>query len=337
MTAEPPRELAFYYPNPLWANGDWIKSILLFFDGVALLVPGYMKDRPERLDRPIVVGLEEHGLLEIIEPEQAVDRSATERLAMAMTDIVTSGALTELEGEATAFAELSMSRLGFYGDEGLYKMIFEELKRRGLARDSEDGVSVPMHPKVRSLVLILLSQITRPYGERINAVLNPTTDMGSLVSGLSELLSLRREGSTGSVVEFDLNTVAVDLAAVPFEEVLDFRRQNLDSHMRYMLRARKFAMELSRMPQEERELAFQIRQTELSDLASDLRNRARKSWRRPASFALSVTGSAVSVVTAPVATAIKMARALVGQGKPAVNTGGVYSYLFNAAKRFGWY
>ena len=204
MTTESPRELAFYYPNPLWANGEWIKSILLFFDGVALLVPGYMKDRPERLDPPIVVGLEEHGLLEIIEPEQAVDRSATESLAMAMTDIVTSEALTELEGEATAFAELSMSRLGFYGDEGLYKMIFDELKRRGLARDSEDGVSAPMHPKVRSLVLILLSQITRPYGETINAVLNPTTDMGSLVSGLSELLSLRREGSTGSVVEFDL-------------------------------------------------------------------------------------------------------------------------------------
>jgi len=44
-----------------------------------------------------------------------------------------------------------MSRLGYYGDDSLARMIFEELKKRGLAKDSEDKVSIPMHPKVRSL------------------------------------------------------------------------------------------------------------------------------------------------------------------------------------------
>jgi hypothetical protein len=42
----------------------WIKNLVLFFDGIALLVPEYMKERPEELDRPIVVGLKQHGLLE---------------------------------------------------------------------------------------------------------------------------------------------------------------------------------------------------------------------------------------------------------------------------------
>jgi len=37
------RELAFYYPNPMWHSGDWIKNLILFFDGIALLVPTYMK------------------------------------------------------------------------------------------------------------------------------------------------------------------------------------------------------------------------------------------------------------------------------------------------------
>ena len=128
-----------------------------------------MKDRPKRLDRPIVVGLEEQGLLEIIEPEKAVGKSATDKLAMAMTDIITSGVLDELAKEETAFHELSMSRLGSYGDKGLYNRIFDELKKRGLAKDSEDKVSIPMHPKVRSLVLVLLSQILRPYGDNIAA------------------------------------------------------------------------------------------------------------------------------------------------------------------------
>ena len=337
MATAETKELAFYYPNPMWARGDWIKNLVLFFDGIALLVPDYMKDRPERLDRPIVVGLEEQGLLEIIEPERAVGKPATEQLATAMTDIITSGVLDELAKEETAFHELSMSRLGSYGDEGLYNMIFDELKKRGLAKDSEDKVSIPMHPKVRSLVLVLLSQILRPYGDNINATLSPATDMGSMVSALSELLSLKMKPSIGSVVEFDLNTVTVDLAAVPFDEVLDFRKQNLDAHKRYMLYTRKFAMELSRMPEDEREVAFEIRQTELNDLASDLRNRARKSWKRPAAFALTLAGSALSILTAPIAAALTIGGSLIGHKKPSEIDNGAYSYLFDARSRYSRY
>jgi hypothetical protein len=119
------RELAFYYPNPMWYNPDWVKNLILFFDGIALLVPAYMRRRPEEIDPAIVAGLKKHGLLYIIEPEKAVDKAATEKLAMAMTDIITSGALDHLAKEDTAFHELSMSRLGSSGDEGLAKMIFE--------------------------------------------------------------------------------------------------------------------------------------------------------------------------------------------------------------------
>ena len=337
MTTGETRELAFYYPNPMWSYGNWIKNLVLFFDGIALLVPDYMKEWPEELDRPIVVGLKEQGLLEIIEPEKAVDKSATEKLAMAMTDIITSGVLDELAKEKTAFHELSMSRLGSYGDEGLYNMIFDELKKRGLAKESKDKVSIPMHPKVRSLVLVLLSQILRPYGSTINANLSPATDSGEMVMALSELLSLKIEPSGGSVIEFDLNTVTVDLGAVPFDEVLDFRKQNLNTHKRYMLSIRKFAMELSRMPEDEQKLAFEIRQTELSDLASDLRNRARKSWKKPASFALTLAGAALSALTNSIAAAITLAGSLIGHEERSEIDTGAYSYLFRAHSRFDGY
>ena len=337
MTTQEPRELAFYYPNFMWTYGEWIKNLVLFFDGIALLVPEYMKERPEDLDRPIVVGLKDEGLLDIIEPEKAVDKSATEKLAEAMTDIIASGMLDNLTEEETAFRELSMSRLGSYGDEGLYEMIFDELKKRGLARDSEDRVSIPMHPKVRSLVLVLLSQILCPYGNVINAKLSPATDQGVLVSALSEFLSLETSPSVGKVVEFDLNTVTVDVAAVPFDEVLDFRRQNLSAHKRYMLHARKFAFELSRMPKEEQEVNFAIRQTELNDLASELRNRGRKAWKRPASFALTLAGAAASAIAAPIATAVRLGGQVIGHERPGEATTAAYSYLFSARRRFGGY
>ncbi len=321
----------------MWTYGDWIKNLVLFFDGIALLVPRYMKDRPEILDRSTVLSLKEHGLLEIIEPETAVDKSATEKLAMAMTDVISSGVLDELAKEATAFHELSMSRLGSYGDEGLYRMIFEELKKRGLAEESQDNVSIPMHPKVRSLVLVLLSQFLRPYGSVLNANLNPATDMGSMVRALTELLSVRTEHSGGSVIEFDLNTVTVDLGSVPFDEVLDFRQQNLDAHKHYMLSVRKFVMELSRMPEDEQEIAFKLRQAELNDLANELRNRARKAWKKPASFALTLAGSVISALTAPFAAIFSLTSSWVGrEDSNEINTG-AYSYLFRAESRFGRY
>src|SRR5262249_38693782 len=120
-------EFAFYYPNHMWLYADWVKSLILFFDGIALLVPNYMKRRPEEIDPAIVGGLKKHKLLKIIEPEKAVDKIATEKLAMAMTDIIASGSLDSLAKPGSGFHELSMSRLGYWGDEGLAKMIFEEL------------------------------------------------------------------------------------------------------------------------------------------------------------------------------------------------------------------
>ncbi len=200
------REFAFYYPNAMWVSGDWAKNLMLFFDGIALLVPDYMKERPEREDPAIVRGLKEHGLLHIIEPEKSVDHVATEKLVSAMTDIITSGALDQLSNSDTRLRELSMSRMGFSGDQGLAWMILGELKQRNLARDSEDGVSIPMHPDVRSLLLILLAQILRPYGANLDAELSPATDSPRLVTALAEMLALKAIPSTETVIQFDLNT-----------------------------------------------------------------------------------------------------------------------------------
>jgi hypothetical protein len=329
------RELAFYYPNPMWTHGDWIKNLILFFDGIALLVPSYMKERPEEIDPAIVQGLKQHGLLEIIEPEAAVDKAATEKLAMALTDIIASGMLDNLATSDTAFHELSMSRLGYYGNEGLATMIFEELKKRGLAKDSKDKVSIPMHPMVRSLVLVLLAQILRPYGGKINAELSPVTDNPKLVDALAELLSVKTAPSTGHVVAFDLNTVSVNLGSVPIDEVLDFRKENLTEHRRYCVSVRRFVQELSHMPDEERKTVFEERQSELDEIAKQLRKRARKAWKKPASFGLTLTGAAVTLATGNLlGAAISISAALLGYQSLRETEAGAYSYLFNAGGRF---
>lgn len=318
----------------MWSRGDWIKTLILFFDGIALLVPRYMKERPEQIDPAIVAGLKEHGLLEIIEPEKAVDKAATEKLALAITDVIASGVLDCLAKEDTDFHEISMSRLGYFGDQTLARKILDQLKVRGLATDSKDTVSIPMHPKVRSLILVLLSQILRPYGKNIDANLSPVTDKLNMVKALAELMAVKTVSSPGDVIEFDLNTVTVDLGPIPIDEVLSFRAAHLEAHKRYSLSVRKFAMELSRMSEDERQIVFEVRQAELNDLASDLRNRARKAWKKPSSFALTLIGGALSLVASPIAAVLSLGAAAVGYEKSIGIDVGAYSYLFDAHDRF---
>jgi hypothetical protein len=84
--------------------------------------------------------------------------------------------------------------MGGLADSGLAQMMFEELRKRGLARPSEDGVSVPMHRMVRGLYLVLLAQILREAGPSIGAELSPATDRPDVQDALVEILTAAARG-----------------------------------------------------------------------------------------------------------------------------------------------
>ncbi len=189
-------EIAFYYPGPIWRSSDWIKTLILFFDGLGVLLPNYMRGKLEQEDPATAIPLMDKGLLHVLEPEKIVDERATKRLGETMGEIIESGALDTLSKD-TRFHEISYSRMGGYGDERIAGDLWKRLKSKGLAKDSEDGVSIPMHPIVRALILVLLSQILRPHGANLGAELSPATDRPDMVQALEELLSLPNTPSAG--------------------------------------------------------------------------------------------------------------------------------------------
>lgn len=323
-------EFAFYYPGHIWGSGEWIKNLILFFDGIALLVPEYKRFEPELLDPYIATPLADRGLLRILSADSVVDEDATRRLAEAITHFISSGALDKLAGEKTAFHELSRSRLGYYGDQKLSEAILKELKKRGLARDTEDGLSIPMHPKVRVLVLTLLSQILRAQGNNIGLDLSPATDRPQLVHALNELLSIPGSPSTAAVVAFDLEAVGVDLSGVPMDEVLSFKAEHRDKHQAYARTVRKFVRELSPLSATERAAAFEDRQAEIKAMAKELRRISRKAWKKPAGFALSVAGAASALIAGhPIGAIISAASAVIKSKEKKPDPTGPYSYLFS--------
>ena len=287
------------------------------------------------VDPAIAAGLEKEGLLHILDPEKLVDKAATEKLAGAMGNVIESGALDHLSKEDTAFHELSYSRLGYSGDPHLAEAIFKELKARNLVKDTKDGVSIPMHPLVRGLVLVLLAQILRPYGPRFGFELSPATDRFQVVEALQTLLALPSAPSSGHVVSLDLETVGVDLGPVPIDEVLGFRREHLKEHRAYARAIRSFVERLNLLPKAKQEKALRDREEEIRDIAEGLRRSSRKEWKRPAYFALTILGASWTLKTGnPLGALLGAGAALLSPPAEGTHTPNAYSYLFRAAERY---
>ncbi|MFD5248431.1 hypothetical protein ACFWIW_28085 [Amycolatopsis sp. NPDC058340] len=328
------RDVAYHH-EPYWGpgRGEWIKSLLLFFDGIALLVPDYMYERPLFTDPTLAQPLAEMGLLHRLSPETLVDQATAEALTDLLDRLISAGAFDDLDRD-TAFAELSHSRLGGTADAGLTEIILEQLRDRGLARDSKDGVSIPLHPAVRAFVLVVLPQLLRTPAEAAGYALQPVSARARHLQALLDTLDMPTLPTVGHGIALDLEQVTLDLTPVALDEVLDFRRQHGAEHRAYIRDLRNFVRDLASLDHNAREQAFADRREALADAAEELRRLARKSWRRPlASFGLGIAGSAITLASGnPIGAALGAASAFLGLRRQA-DPGSAYTYLFRAQDR----
>ena len=336
-------DFAFYYPGQHWRNVNWIKNLVCFFDGIAMLIPDGMPNPHRGEDEPIVWALEKHKLLRTIRPEEIIDEKATEALAKAFHEIIISGRLDHLMHRRTEstikadFEALAKAKLGTHIDRELAGSISHTLYSRGLAYDPGDGTSIEVDRTILVLVLVLLAHILRPKGEDMGITLSPATDQREVVNVLSEIL--KPESSppeVGDIVSFDMAKVAVDFGAVPIDEILDFRQQHRRQHRDYILSVRQFARDLSLMPPDERKAKFEQRQEELKTLSYDLRRIYRGSWKTLCSVGISLVGAAwIASKGDPIAgtfdRSVAAGTALIADKPTEV---GVYSYLISAKQRF---
>ena len=342
-------DLLYYYPEPFWLTGEssWIKSLLLFFDGVAILLPDYMSGRELIADPSLAESLSDRGLLKVLQPEWFVDSELSNRLAEGMVELIVSGAFDGTAANEAPFAALSMSRMGFAGlsasrmgsrHRGVFEMIHNDLKERGLALDSEDGVSIPLRYDVRIAYLMLLAQEAREAGRRHGFDLHPTTNGDTADEAIRSFLELPPIPSREDVISFDLATASVDLDIVPLDEILDYRRQYGDEHRDYMVSLRRFIVEITAVDGADRQRLLQQRQAELDDQARRLRRLALDAFKTPANaagFALGLTGAAWTLATGDPVPGGLAALGLILGSVPGRGAGSAYSYIFRAHRQWG--
>ena len=328
-------DFAFYYPGQRFQNVDWIKNLICFFDGIAMLIPENMPNYRDRHAEETVLALEAHKLFRVIRPEEVIDGKATKALAKAFRKIIDSERLDHLVG-SSAFHTLAKAKLGTHSDQEFADSIFQELRSRGLAYDLRNDVYVAVDQTVLVLILTLLAHILKSKVEGIT--LSPATDQKDVVDVLRGILEPESAPPVvADVVSFDVNRVGINLNGVPMDEVLDFRRENYCQHRNYIQSVRDFARELSFLPLSEREVKFEQRQEELADLAAGLRKIYRGSWkRRTFSFAIGVTGATWAAFDGdPVAGALTALAAVPTLIPNQPKEIGVYSYLISTKQRFG--
>jgi hypothetical protein len=158
----------------------------------------------------------------------------TEKMTDLVAALIEAGAFDSLAGGA--FAGLSMSRMGQRDANTRASWIYESLVERGLAKETEDGVSIPLHPAIRNLYLVILAQQAREAGAKHQLDLHPVTNSGSAAKTLRTFLNLEPMPTRSQVAAFDLEVVTIDLEQVPLDEVLQFKRSE-DSNPQRVTRA----------------------------------------------------------------------------------------------------
>jgi len=333
-------EVAYYYPAPFWGwrESGWVKSLLLFFDEVAILLPDYMRGRHAAEDPSLVEPLEDRGILRVLEPSRWINDDVASQMATVMVDLMTAGAFDDLDREQY-FQELSQSRIGYGVNVGLAEMLVDELMAMDLARPSEDGVSVPLHPTVRTTILVILAQLPRSAGPGQGLTIHPATSQAQAVRDLLRTLSLPQLPSAAHVVRLDLEPVALDLDLVPLDEVLAFRGEHAQAYRAYTRDLQRFMNEIGAVEAEaDRQKLLVERQQEISDAAHDLQRIARRAFAKNlTSWSMGIAGAAWSASTGdPIGVALTAAGVLVPQlvpnADPSVNA---YSFLFEARDAFG--
>ena len=331
-------EFAYYYPAAHWytdATSDWVKTLLLFFDGVATLVPYDMRKRVIE-DDPAVAGvLVDQGLLQLLNTDDVLygwrrDRDAAKTIEEYIDALEPALAEEPYEPLETPHI-LSVSKIPF--------AVRGFLKQRGLARSIMQGPTSEQLLVPRSVWRIVLTALAQhvsdaePHG--LESVLLPVTDQLDCVSILESRIRFTR----AAVVASDLGMMRINVSAVPIDEVLAFRRQYGTEFRQYRRQLNQYVIQASMATFDQRAQMERDRQEELRDIQSTLEDRARPLQRltQGAAFFLGMLGGGIQMAAGDHAGGaggmVGAFGSLFGGGGERQHQGG-YTYLFRAAKDF---
>jgi len=318
------QEFAYFYSDWIWPTEsiDWMKSLLLFFDGCAISLPNELAMRMIDNDPTLAGALYEQDLLKNFQPGDWLDEVSATHLCRTLERYITTIGWRAYREPLT----ISSSHWGRDLVPQMAKTLTEMMLERGIVtRGGHHEDLVLMRPQVRHLILTLyalaLSNQVAIKSQHAISV-EPVTDNYSV---LSDFVDPQRSATCPidydywphdyldtsppifkmSVISRDISWAmaklkigSFDLSAVPLDELLDFKAQQGAHYRAYARSVRDFVQKLNTDGGETNRLKLLERFDEIGDQADDLSRRTRIAFGRKASAAtLSFAGATWSLAT----------------------------------------
>jgi len=326
--------MAFFY-EPFWRSGAaaTIKTLLLFFDGIALTVPEYAWGAPLMAD-PAFEMLEDQGLLVRLSPEFLIDKTTAESLACVVAELLTAGAFGNLDRKSL-YRRVPTLPMGARVEPLLTDDVLAELAEHGLAAPGRGGAEASIHPTVRSWILAALPQLVRESAEHAGCALQPITTHPQQAHALLDCIDLATLPTAGHIVTTGLEPIGPDLTRIPLIDVLTFREDHAEIWRSYIRRLRNILSDTAIAPPGECDRVFRARYESLASAADDLRRITPKAWGQPtASCLLGIAGGSISYMGPNIAGQMSAGATLFGLGRRS-DPGSAFTYLFASANRAG--
>jgi AcrR family transcriptional regulator len=321
-------ELAHYYGDFIWdvEQTNWVKSLLLFFDGIALALPAANAAQLIDADPVLAQPLAELNLLRNYEPSSWLktevltcqeSKSSLERIASIFESIP--------EGRSPSSAEALEIDAAF---EAMYgKEVMESFSRR--LRRAQDTFGA-MRSNNRSVAVGMTSLLLQ---ENIkDATIQPVIESQNAAGYVAALIGGHDSGRA-RIMAGDLIHVGVDLDTVPLDEVLAFRREHGAEYRAYSQNVRRFTLDLSLMSDSERTSTLIERRAALDDQAAELTRVGRSAFiRQSVGLGFSVAGAAWTLVHGDPWGAVFAAGAAAAglSAAPSGDFGAAYTYVLRA-------
>jgi hypothetical protein len=268
----PVPEFAYYYGDFIWDEEltGWIKSLLLFFDGIALTLSTREADRLIESSSVLAQPLAELGLLRNYEPDLLMSAP----IPASSRYFTRSGLLAQF--------------LRQYVEDGR--------PSKGFMAASMNLILTTNHECGGNLDANLRALGGKNTSDLLSAVIKEVTIEPVIddenAAAFAAILEGSLDGRRGKIVTGDLVQIGLDLSAVPLDEVLGFRSEYGSEYRTYARDIRKL-LQLSLIDEANQQSALMDRRAELRDREERLRKIGRAAFARQALvFGFGLAGAA---------------------------------------------
>ena len=354
------QELAYYATDWIWPshNLDRMKSLLLFFDGIAMTLPEQhfqsAVDREPILAQPLL----ERGLLHNLKPEKWLTKDVAVGLRGLVGRLLSDRSLAM--GRYDMDSRLTLTFGHFISSAEDSSRILDELRAQGVIAGygADDIVTLPAYNRAAILTALAValqasisdfsiqpvirssypedrsSPVAAFWGAITEAGMPPAAAAVTPQSGWEDWnwqfdpYQAARRYLDANVFELDFQSVGVNLSGVPLDEVLDFRRMHGASYRAYAQELRGFVADLNIANTVERERMLRLRAESLNDRAAELRSAGRSFVRPVGAAALSIAGAAWTLRQGdPMGAVLAIGAAIAGFSSPNRSIS-PYTYVF---------